>query len=462
MIDQIIDKRTVAIPGPIGTVTPQVQALHDETKAWRDQTEAFAGSTVALQDQAVSSLLLDPSSKTNDAVRYGGRKTMVVFGDSMTTAPDVDGKRWHEVLADMLGLTDKNYGHGGSGFINVSNGVAYADEIAYASTDTSVNRDSVAYVFINGSTNDYYAITDYADYETRVEAILKQIGALYPNARMIGFSGLCFGSVRYIQNGVSSDVRFQDMTQLFRRTAAVMRRNGYTTLDSHLWFAYRFDLTMGDNLHPSADGCLLLANMLHSMITTGVIPPYGPVNSHVSAQSQYPSGLSASTLGKYLSQTNQNYYNYTIDRARCTAEVAISATVSLNYQEMLTFGVNRSGDNTYAFGLDTPLLVKMWPFRISDPIAMVTIPCKAYFGNVIADALIDHGRVNDTRLSSPTDASRFVYLHVDSCPNPNYFADRTQPLIYNLMDNVSATDPSKRNTVKIQTVISMPLESQYI
>lgn len=93
---------------------------------------------------------------------------------------------------------------------------------------------------------------------------------------------------------------------------------------------------------------------------------------------------------------------------------------------------------------------------------MRTIHCKAYFGNVVADAFIDHGRVNDTRLSSPTDASRFVYLHVDSCPNPNYFTDRTQPLIYNMMDNVSATDPSKRNIVKIQTVISMPIESQYI
>jgi hypothetical protein len=59
MADQIIDKRTVAIPGPIGSVTPEVQQLHDETKQYRDAAEQFAGSTQVLQDQAVSLLLSD-------------------------------------------------------------------------------------------------------------------------------------------------------------------------------------------------------------------------------------------------------------------------------------------------------------------------------------------------------------------------------------------------------------------
>jgi hypothetical protein len=219
---------------------------------------------------------------------------------------------------------------------------------------------------------------------------------------------------------------------------------------------------MGDNLHPNADGCRLLADMLRSILITGVTPPYGPVNAPVTAQETYPSGLSLDTLGKYLSSVNADYYNYTIDRARNTAEIAISATAALNYNEMLAFGINKSNDNAYAAGLDIPLRAKLWPFRISDPIAMKTIPCKAYFGDVTADAFIDYGRVSDARLSTPGDARYFVYLHVDSCPNPNYYRDRTQPLIYNLMDNVSVGDPAKRNTVKVQTVISVPLEAEYI
>ena len=42
-VDQIIDKRTVAIPGPIGQVTPSMQQLHDEART-------YAANTKALQD----------------------------------------------------------------------------------------------------------------------------------------------------------------------------------------------------------------------------------------------------------------------------------------------------------------------------------------------------------------------------------------------------------------------------
>lgn len=460
-VDQIIDKRTIAVPGPIGQVTPQVQTLHDETKTWRDQTEAFAGSTVALQDQAVSALLLDPSSASRDAMDYAGRKTMVVFGDSMTTAPDVDGQRWHEVLAGMLGLNDKNYGHGGSGFINVSNGVAYSDEVEWAAQDTSVDRTKVRYVFINGSTNDWYAISDYAAYAAQVDSILSRIRTLYPNALLVGMSGLCFGSVRYSTNGVSSDVRFQDMTRMFRTAGQRMRANGYATLDSHLWFAYRFDLTMGDDLHPNADGCRLLANILRAFLTTGVTPPYGPINSPVAAQERYPSGISAATLDQYL-PVSTNYYNYTINPARNTAELAINTTASLDYAHTIQFGINRKNDNTQLYGIDIPLLVKMWPLRVTDSITMRTTPCTAWFGGVAAAASLDYGRVSDGRLATPGDAKRFIWLRVESCPNPNYYQSPTQPVIYNLMDNVDPSNAKMTNKVKVQTTLSVPLETEYI
>jgi glycerophosphoryl diester phosphodiesterase len=64
MVDQVIDKRQVNLPGPVGDITPQAREALKATKSYRDEAQTFAANTVALQDAAVSTLIMDETSKT--------------------------------------------------------------------------------------------------------------------------------------------------------------------------------------------------------------------------------------------------------------------------------------------------------------------------------------------------------------------------------------------------------------
>jgi hypothetical protein len=68
MADQIIDKRTVAIPGPVGQVSPSLQQLHDETMGYRDQAQTYAAGTQVLQDSAVAALVRGSGALTRSAL----------------------------------------------------------------------------------------------------------------------------------------------------------------------------------------------------------------------------------------------------------------------------------------------------------------------------------------------------------------------------------------------------------
>lgn len=65
MVNQIIDRKTVAIPGPIGDVTPALIDARDAAIAARNEAEGFASTVVAVQDSAVASLVADPASLTS-------------------------------------------------------------------------------------------------------------------------------------------------------------------------------------------------------------------------------------------------------------------------------------------------------------------------------------------------------------------------------------------------------------
>lgn len=159
-VDQIIDKKTVAIPGPIGDVTPQVRAAQqaaesarDTAQAYRDQAQAFAAGTRQLQDGAVASLVSDGGSLTALALR--GRSPLVsleAFGshnDGQLTIVNIaiDGTVT-KVSGDAFLSSDvgKTIGIRGAGnFVNDTTKNHYGNDGVYVSQIISVSSDGKAH-----------------------------------------------------------------------------------------------------------------------------------------------------------------------------------------------------------------------------------------------------------------------------------------------------------------------------
>ena len=122
MVDQIVDKRTVAIPGPIGTVTPQVQALHDEAVQAAQTATTMSATTVELQDNAVSILLNDDDSATSasaDARAKAVSTNLLTLATTHRTgAIPVDFwnfrrlTSYHNFFSDRIGVLDMTLGEG--------------------------------------------------------------------------------------------------------------------------------------------------------------------------------------------------------------------------------------------------------------------------------------------------------------------------------------------------------------
>jgi glycerophosphoryl diester phosphodiesterase len=82
MPDQIIDKRTVAIPGPVGDVTLAALAAKQAAEEARDEVQMYAGQSHDKLDDGVSSLLTDETSKTVGVVTSRQDSMQIVRGSS--------------------------------------------------------------------------------------------------------------------------------------------------------------------------------------------------------------------------------------------------------------------------------------------------------------------------------------------------------------------------------------------
>jgi hypothetical protein len=128
-VDQIIDKRTVAIPGPIGDVTPSAREARDDARAAqtgaesaRDLAEGYAAEGGAKADQALSGLILDPKSSTGRML--DGR--FVLLGDATPISAGAitykDAESYtipaaarHDMKAGSVAASSANYALDGRG-----------------------------------------------------------------------------------------------------------------------------------------------------------------------------------------------------------------------------------------------------------------------------------------------------------------------------------------------------------
>lgn len=213
MTDQIIDKKTVAIPGPMGDVTPAALAAKNSAAASASAASSSASAaaasaasaqaapasdanvaariasgalTRAALDSAVSSLASAPGAlhtSLHDGFLPRAHKALFI-GDSYSVgfrATDPSTKGWVPITASLLGLDVVNYAVGGSGWVTSGDSRTFGQQINKAASD-GISPDVV---FIAGGRND-----GDADVSAAATAALAAARSAWPEARIIVVPGM--------------------------------------------------------------------------------------------------------------------------------------------------------------------------------------------------------------------------------------------------------------------------------
>jgi lysophospholipase L1-like esterase len=273
MADQIIDKRTVAIPGPTSTV-PGPRGL--------------PGVNAVPADEAVAAYMSASDSDTRAALdarmpfRWHGH--MLVFGDSIARGYDATNMTGYAAItARTLGMTPHNYAVAGSTFmtLNASGGLLtnnIPDQAKTALADTSYDHAAVTLITISGGINDGYNIDNPA--YRAAESLLDMIATLasgFPNARIVVLIGLSGGMIHNTPLGDMQGQLRNFMAQLAPATGA-------TLVDASLWLAGNAayaNTSTGEHIHPNDAGHQVIAGRLLNLLLTGAsvdgagVQPYG-------------------------------------------------------------------------------------------------------------------------------------------------------------------------------------------
>lgn len=150
MVDQIIDRREVVIPGPAGDVTPEALQCQRASESARDQAESARDAAIAagrVPDETVAGFIRDETSKVHAALHP--RPVLVAIGDSYGSNPAAS---WAVELSKIMGAELHNYCTGGEGYISAN--MPFWKQVGRASADPAFDNARVDYVVVAGSRND--------------------------------------------------------------------------------------------------------------------------------------------------------------------------------------------------------------------------------------------------------------------------------------------------------------------
>lgn len=438
MTDQIIDLQEAVMPGPRGMQGPRGE-------------QGLPGVNAVENDEAVAGYIASSGSQTSGALveRFAPRDprdTMVVFGDSMTVCGSDTAHQWWSIVASRLGLKVKNYGHGGSGFYNISDGVNYDTELTNAINDTSVDRSKVKYVFVNASTNDGTAAAAAA---TAAAAWSERCKAAYPNAEYIAFAGLFGANVRHKSNAH----RLMNNMQQFERVAQMLAGDGWHVFtNSPFWLVYNRGLTGEDTLHPNDSGLAVIADYVLSGLETGTytslshsMGAISPINLTNLAPGADKTTWMASLVESGF--TGGDHANGVFPLASMTADYASwqampdtnsavyyfhNLTVKLGADDVRRFATTKytipaaasggSTDTDVIIGLDVPICPLPYPFGASnahgEAIARWSDGLSVRINNVggaVNPCL--YQQASSPALDTPADARHWLWLHFDYLPH---------------------------------------------
>lgn len=199
MVDQIVDRKTVAIPGPVGDITPQARQARDEAeraseaaKTSEKQARAYAQQAGERSDTATAKLIGDSASKTRTALDswYGDllarRSILVSVGDSYMAGFRTSNPATSSMArrcADALGLECRNYAVAGSGMLG-GTGDRFKVQLDHAASALAADLGRVSVVLIGGGRNDG-SVASQAGYQEAVRSTLQHAVDLFPGAHVV-------------------------------------------------------------------------------------------------------------------------------------------------------------------------------------------------------------------------------------------------------------------------------------
>lgn len=254
-----------ALGAALTTLTGRVTATENKNT---DQDTAIGGlgtRTTAIEntlDGRLSTATLDGRYVLKEIAPVA-----VFFGSS-----NVVTGTWPEQFCTMMGYAVKNYAIGGGSFTGSST-TNYATQISNAAADTSLNKNTVKYVFLADIGNDARSQTTNALFRTAANSVLNSLRSTFPNARIIlvpSLWGITAGNVNnqnLVQGAIRALTEFEQSLRDYSLTY-----NMEVVENTHLWHYDSPNWMLPNEVHYTAAGYQRIAQMMRDYMRTGESP----------------------------------------------------------------------------------------------------------------------------------------------------------------------------------------------
>ena len=180
-----------------------------------------------------------------------------VQGNSLTTAGLDKRNRFSTLLCRRFGWLEKNYAHGGMGFI--TGDTTYGDQIENAAEDTAYDHARVSRVFICGGRNDVADPVAVDELQAAVKDAVDAAHESFPNAMIVLVPMMW-------SNGVVHQNIYNAYQAICRGAAgrkAVVIQRAYT------WLTGQTGMILSDRVHPNVEGHRRIADRITNALAGG-------------------------------------------------------------------------------------------------------------------------------------------------------------------------------------------------
>lgn len=285
------------------------------------------------------------------------------IGDSYVEANSLDDNkymRFSTIVSSKLGVTELNYGKGGTGYAVGTETTKYLGQLTTAYNENKDKINDIRYVFICGGRNDANGATatwSYAQMQAEIYPTFAYAINNFPNAKVVCIPMMYSASNL---NKWETNWYWGVINCSVSETNMVILANAYMILHG------RYDLILADNVHPNVAGHSVIATSILSALNGGVFisPSYKFVedtstwNGKIMLQQNNDEILVRGTLkplkdvsGWFIDQTgisaNAHYPAFIGDSQDCLFYGADGTTVTgqISYYRLSTGG----GFRVYAY-----------------------------------------------------------------------------------------------------------------
>jgi lysophospholipase L1-like esterase len=276
MVDQIVDKREVCIPGPKGDVTPEAIACQQAAEQARDISVSSASNAQTAARQAEEAM--------KDRVTLAQVKPWMVqkrfahvvcigdsWGEGYYAGAKHPGQGWPERLREKLSMdVMENKCVSASGWLNNGDSLSFP-----AQWDSVADKSSVDLVVIAGGQNDAASRADLSQLDNVLAEMLQRIGQQAPKAEIHVFPMLlAYGTTLTVKQNWEQPIptarRIWAYSQIMK-TAMYARAGGERTMihdGCYRWgTACGKECDTGDGAHLTAGGYAFIGHLMAQCIS---------------------------------------------------------------------------------------------------------------------------------------------------------------------------------------------------